>query len=264
MTKPACEDTFLIKKRNLKNNYFSFTFGPYSRTAQCRPGRFVHIRLPSSDVYFRRAMSVAAADPDRQQIEIIFKVLGRGTELLSGYHKHARVDILGPLGNTFTFPRRNEKTIIIAGGVGFPPLLYFASEMAGKGYNPKNIEFFYGGRTAGEIVERARMRGLGVNFRPVTDDGSYGYRGLVSEAVEEYIQEHVGERMRLYGCGPEAMLSVIDEIGMRNNLPGQLSLEAPMPCGIGVCLGCVVPLRKGGHARVCRDGPVFDIGEVLL
>ncbi len=264
MTKLTCEDTFLIKRRDLKNNYFSYVFRPYSRAVRCKPGNFVHIRLASSDVYFRRAMSVASVNPDREEIEIIFKIFGRGTALLAGCRRHAPVNILGPLGNAFSFPRKNEKAIIVGGGVGFPPLLFLASEMIRKGYPPGDIEFFYGGRRSGEIVERVRIRRLGVNLRPVTDDGSYGRKGLVTEAVEDYVRKHAGERMRLYGCGPAAMLKAMDDLGMKYHLPGQLSLEAPMPCGIGVCLGCVVPLRKGGHARVCRDGPVFNIGEVLL
>jgi dihydroorotate dehydrogenase electron transfer subunit len=264
MTRPVCEDTFLIKYRNLKNNYFAFTFAPFSQTAGCRPGSFVHVRLPRSNVFFRRAMSVAGVDRQKKELEIIFRVFGRGTHILSGYRRDARVDLLGPLGNSFTPPRRKETVVIIAGGVGFPPLLYLATDLVSRGFDPGHIEFFYGGRNGGDIIERTRIRKLGVKFRPVTDDGSYGRQGLVTELVEEYIRAKPGKPLRLYGCGPEAMLKATDDLGRRYALPGQLSLEAPMPCGYGVCLGCVVPLRKGGHARVCAEGPVFDIGEVLL
>ncbi|MBN1212186.1 MAG: dihydroorotate dehydrogenase electron transfer subunit, partial [candidate division Zixibacteria bacterium] len=141
---------------------------------------------------------------------------------------------------------------------------FFAGELVRAGFDPKKIEFFYGGRTVFDILERSRIKKLGVNFHPVTDDGSFGRKALVTETVEEYILAHRDERVRLYGCGPEAMLKATDELGLKYSLPGQLSLEAPMPCGVGICLGCVVPLKAGGHARVCADGPIFEIGEVKL
>ena len=86
----------------------------------------------------------------------------------------------------------------------------------------------------------------------------------MSQVVEETIIGSGPKNRRIYSCGPEAMLKAIDDLGLKYDIPGQLSLEAPMPCGYGVCLGCVVPLRAGGHARVCQEGPVFDIGEVEL
>jgi len=264
MIKPTCEDTVLIKKRNLKNDYYSYTFGPYARAGQCRPGNFIHLQLPETEIYFRRAMSVAGVDKKKQEIEIIFKVFGRGTKILSEFKKNDRLNILGPLGNTFTPSGKGERVVIVAGGIGFPPLLFFAGELVEAGYDPKKIEFFYGGRTALDILERSRIKKLGVNFHPATDDGSFGRKALVTEIVEAYIKEHRDEKLRLYGCGPEAMLKATDTLGLKYSLPGQLSLEAPMPCGVGICLGCVVPLKAGGHARVCAEGPVFEIGEVNL
>jgi dihydroorotate dehydrogenase electron transfer subunit len=264
MIKAGCEDTVLIKKRNLKNDYFSYILGPFSRAGQCRPGNFIHLQLPETEVYFRRAMSVAGVDKKKREIEIIFKIFGRGTRLLSGFRENDRLNILGPLGNAFTPPRKGERVVIVAGGVGFPPLLFFAGELIRGSFDPDKIEFFYGGRSAPDILERSRIRKLGVKFHPATDDGSFGRQGLITEIVEDYIGEHRDEKMRLYGCGPEAMLKATDELGLKYALPGQLSLEAPMPCGVGICLGCVVPLKAGGNARVCADGPVFEIGEVKL
>jgi dihydroorotate dehydrogenase electron transfer subunit len=264
MTRPACEDTFLIKKRNLKNGYFSAVFKTYSRVDKCRPGQFVHIHLPTCEVYFRRAMSIAGVSVKKQQIEIIFKVVGRGTTYLGGLRVNDRVNMLGPLGTPFKFPRKNETAIIVAGGVGFPPLMYLVTEMVKKGYDPKKIEFFYGGRSAPDLIERTRIKKLGVKFHPVTEDGSIGTKGLVAGPVERHINENSDKPMRIYGCGPDGMLKATNDLGVRLGIPGQLSLEAPMPCGIGICLGCVVPLVKGGHARVCVDGPVFEIGEVAF
>ncbi len=263
MTKVTCEDTFLLKNRNLKNDYYSLTFGSFSRASSCQPGQFLHIKLPATDIFFRRAFSIAHVSPNNE-IEIILKVLGRGTAILSGLRKGAPVNLLGPLGAPFTLPRKNETALIVAGGIGFPPLLFLTSEMIRQGYKSEQVVFFYGGQSGGDLVERSRIRKLGVRFEQVTEDGSLGERGLVTEALEKYILAYRDSRVRIYACGPPGMLKATDDIGLKYGIPGQLSLEAPMPCGIGVCLGCVVELAEGGHARVCREGPVFDIGEVVL
>ncbi len=265
MTKPSCEDTTLVAVRDLHHGYFSFTFAPYSRAAECRPGSFVHVQLTATDVYLRRAMSVASVNSRKHELEIIFKIFGRGTATLSKFTVGSRLNILGPLGVGFSVPRDNFYPVMVAGGVGFPPLMYLAQRLIHDGFDPKHIHFFYGGRTIDDLVERARVKKLGVKFYPVTEDGSLGDKGLVTQAVEKFIiSHHAHQRLRLYGCGPEKMLKAVDDLGMKHGVAGQLSLEAPMPCGVGICLGCVVNLRAGGHARVCTEGPVFEIGEVLL
>jgi len=262
--KKSSENTTVHKNRKLGNGYYSMSFGPLSWTARANPGQFVHIQLPQSDLLFRRAMSIAGIDQKNSTAEIIFKTVGRGTFQLADYRAGSTLNILGPLGNKFSYPRKNELSLLIAGGIGFPPLFYFASSMVRRGHDPKSIHFFYGGRSSDDILEKSRIKKTGCNFHPVTEDGSLGKKGLVTRAVEELIGSTGNKKIRLYSCGPNAMLKAVDEIGMRHDLPGQLSLEAPMPCGFGVCLGCVVPLRRGGHARVCHEGPVFSIGEVLL
>jgi dihydroorotate dehydrogenase electron transfer subunit len=263
MIRPACEDTFVIKNRNLKNDYHSLALGPYSRARHCQPGHFVHVKLPTADVFFRRALSIAHV-PSLNRIEIILKVLGRGTKVMAGLRQGDSVNLLGPLGTPFKLPKKNETVLILAGGIGLPPLLFLTYEMIRRGRAPEQIVFFYGGRSAVDIVERSRIKKMGVTFQPVTEDGSLGETGLVTESVEKHLLTRRSDRFRIYGCGPPGMLKATNELGLKHGIPGQLSLEAPMPCGIGVCLGCVVELAKGGHARVCCDGPVFDIGEVVL
>lgn len=261
----TCQDTVIVKKRDLKNNYFSFILNSFKKAKSCKPGQFVHIQIPNSNIYLRRAFSIASVDKKKNELEIIFKVFGRGTKLMGAMGKGDIISTLGPLGTPFKFPKKNEKTIMVAGGVGFPPLLYLAVEMIEKGYNPKNIFYFYGGRSKEDIIERTRLKNTGINLIPVTEDGSIGSRGLVTEILKNYLNNLSNfKNLRLYSCGPEGMLKAVDEIGLEYNIPGQLSLEAPMPCGVGICLGCVVPLKKGGHARVCCEGPIFDIGEVIL
>ncbi len=264
MRRLSCEDTFIIQKRNLSNGYFSLTLGPFSKAAAFKPGQFIHLKLPEAEVFFRRAFSVASV-PSEHEIEIILKVVGRGTSQLSRLSKGARLNVMGPLGNPFLLPSKKTTALVVAGGIGFPPLYFFMSTMMARGHSPKRIVLFYGGKTATDILERSRIKKLGVRFQPVTEDGSLGEAGLVTTAVEEYIRRwEEDSSLKLYACGPPGMLKAVDELGRRYRLDGQLSLEAPMPCGMGLCLGCVVPLTGGGNARVCVEGPVFNIGEVRL
>ncbi|RKX20243.1 MAG: hypothetical protein DRP35_06400, partial [Candidatus Zixiibacteriota bacterium] len=141
----VCQDTVVVKKRNLKNNYFSFTLSQFKKAKSCKPGQFVHVKIPDSDIFLRRAFSIASVDKKKNELEIIFKVVGRGTKLMGGLNKGDILSTLGPLGSPFKFPKKNEKVIMVAGGVGFPPLMYLAVEMIEKGHNPKNIVYFYGG-----------------------------------------------------------------------------------------------------------------------
>ena len=264
MIKPVRQNLEIVRKRNLKNGYHAVTLGPFKGVSKCKPGHFIHVLLPESSIHFRRAFSVASICSANKTIEFIFKVLGRGTKVMAELHQGDRLDILGPLGNGFTLPKKSEQAIMIAGGVGFPPPLYLATEMVRKGYDPRSIEFFYGGRSKLDLIEKSRIKKLGVNFHPTTDDGSFGAKGLVTVLAEKTIALSDPGKTRLFACGPEPMLKAVDDLGSKYGVAGQLSLEAPMPCGVGICLGCVVKLTAGGHARVCTDGPVFEIGEVVL
>ena len=264
MTKPTCEDALVVKKRDLNNDYFSLVLAPFSQAKAIKPGQFVHIRLPSTDIYFRRAFSVASINPAKKEVEIIFKVFGRGTKILGKMRKGDSLDLLGPLGVPFSIPDKNVKAVIVAGGVGFPPLMFLAEKMIEKGHSPKLIEFFYGGRSKLELVKLRRLKKMGIQLHLCTDEGSAGNKGHVTGPVEQFLKKHLKEKIKLFGCGPEKMLKAVDELGLKYEVKGELALEALMPCGVGICLGCVVHLKAGGYARVCCDGPVFEIGVVNI
>ncbi len=263
MSKIVIESAEIIKKLSLGYDNFVIELAPFSKTKSIIPGQFVHIRIPETSIYFRRAFSVYDVNPEKKSISILFKVFGRGTSLMARMNKGSCLDILGPLGNGFKLPSKSCRVILAAGGVGMPPIYFLAKKMLENNFNSDNIYFFYGGSSKKDLVELQRIKKLGLKIYAATDDGSYGYKGLVTDAVKA-IMNLSEDGLRFYACGPEGMLKSIDDMALSMKIPGQMSLEAPMPCGVGICLGCILPLRKGGYTRVCRDGPVYNIGEVLL
>jgi len=263
MKKIVAENIEIKKKTDLGRGNFIMDLAPFSKTAAIKPGQFIHIKIPETNIFFRRAFSVYDFEPEKKSIRIIFKVFGRGTRLLATLHRGDRLDVLGPLGNGFRKPRKNEKAILVAGGIGMPPIYLLARNLVELGYDKKNLLYFYGGASKGDLVDLNRIKRLGIKVYPSTDDGSFGYKGFVTDAMMDVIRKEKG-KYRIYACGPEGMLRAVDAMAAKLNIPGQLSLEAPMPCGVGICLGCIRPLRAGGYTRVCREGPVYEIGEVLL
>lgn len=263
MSKIVVEHIPIIKKKKLASGCFSIRMAPFSKVKSIRPGQFVHLQIPNCNLFFRRAFSIYSVNIEEKSFEIFFKVFGRGTSAMASTKKGDRLGVLGPLGNSFRKPKRNDLVGLTAGGIGFPPIYYLARYLIDKGHDPKKLFFFYGGRKNSDLLELARIKKLGLNLILVTEDGSLGVKGLVTSALEEWIINNNGNKV-IYSCGPEPMLKAVDQLAIKNKISGQISLEAPMPCGIGICLACIKPLSTGGYARVCREGPIFNTGEIIL
>ncbi len=257
-------DSQLVARRDLKNGYFALQFSPFPRLKSIKPGQFVHVGLYNANLFYRRAFSVSAVSHESGTVEILFKTIGRGTRALETLRLGDKVNLLGPLGRAFSVPAKGRTAVIVAGGVGVPPLLFFAETLINRGWDKRKIVFYYGGRSTGDIVERQRIKKLGFTFHPVTEDGTFGEKGLVTTPLKQELKDKTYANPFLYACGPEPMLKAVDKLAEEFQIPGELSLEAPMPCGFGICLGCVVPLKAGGFARVCQEGPVFSAGAVAL
>lgn len=263
MSRIVVENLNIIKKTDLGRDNYVIDLAPFSKAGAVKPGRFIHVKIPRTDVFFRRAFSVYDINPGEKSISIIFKVLGRGTALLAGLRKGDSLSVLGPLGNGFNLPSRRETAILAAGGIGMPPIYLLAKKLLEKRFDKTKLLFFYGGASGADLVDIRRIKKLGLKLLPATEDGTLGFKGVVTDAIRDKIATADG-KFRIYACGPEGMLKAVDRLAGELRMPGQLSLEAPMPCGLGVCLGCIRPLAAGGYTRVCREGPVYNIGEVLL
>jgi dihydroorotate dehydrogenase electron transfer subunit len=190
-------------------------------------------------------------------VYILYKVLGRGTEVLSRVRPGETLDVLGPLGNGFDVTLVIDHLVLVAGGVGIPPVYLLAKSYLRQGFDGNRISYFCGMTTAAEKP---------MNLQFATDDGSLGYKGFVSELLRARLDDgSLGTNPVICACGPEGMLKAVQKIAGKHSKKCYLSLESIMPCGVGTCLGCVV--KKEGeekYARVCREGPVFDATEVEL
>ncbi|MFH0877085.1 MAG: dihydroorotate dehydrogenase electron transfer subunit [Candidatus Omnitrophota bacterium] len=231
-----------------------------------RPGQFVHVRIENScDPLLRRPMSIHDAAPGR--LKILYEVVGKGTELLSGKNTKATIDILGPLGRGFDVKRlaRFKKIYIVAGGMGVAPLLFLAKKLV---HSPRSTvhgrpTVLIGARTKGQLLGVKEFKKLGCSVKLATDDGSRGFKGNVTELLNKILLSTVDRGpSTICACGPRAMLAATAQIARRHHVPAEISLEEFMGCGLGACLGCVVR-TTAGYRRICHDGPVFDAQEVL-
>ncbi|MEE9608219.1 MAG: dihydroorotate dehydrogenase electron transfer subunit [Myxococcota bacterium] len=228
------------------------------------PGQFAMLSpgalggAPRSDPLLPRPMAVYRAPGGDGEVEILFKVTGRGTRLLADALPGQRVRFVGPLGLAFADPEPEERAILVAGGTGIASLYALARRLARAG--GPGVEVLLGARSGADLMGRDDFAALDVRLHTATEDGSEGSRGLVTALLEAALQE--GAPARVYACGPTAMMRRVAELAAARDRPCVVSLENAMACGFGVCLGCAAPLRGGGFALVCRDGPVLDAAAV--
>jgi dihydroorotate dehydrogenase electron transfer subunit len=179
--------------------------------------------------------------------------------------------LLGPLGNGFRIPADTRTALIVAGGMGIAPVRGLIDYLANS--ECEEVHLFVGAKTAPHILFERRFQEMNISVKVATEDGSAGYHGLVTDLFSRWLDTHHSldkDGAICFACGPTPMLKAVAGITARNRLPCQVSLEARMACGIGVCLGCVVPLHNQHHkngaseayGRVCLEGPVFDAKDI--
>ena len=237
-----------------------------------RPGQFAMLSAGAqqaarrTDPLLPRPMAVyRETGVDRSDVEILYKRVGRGTALLAEALPGQRVAIVGPLGRAFPPPQSGEGVIIVAGGTGIASVYELAARLAGA--HP--VEVLFGARTASDLMALEDFEALGAPLEVATEDGSAGVRGVVTDLLESALDDlpaagadFSGSTRRIYVCGPTAMMRRCADIAARREVPCIAALENAMACGFGVCLGCAAPLRRGGYALVCRDGPAFDAASI--
>jgi dihydroorotate dehydrogenase electron transfer subunit len=201
----------------------------------------------------------AAQKSDSGRIEVLYRIAGRGTQLLSEARVGQALSLVGPLGLGFDPISATERPVLVGGGTGIASLYELAARGA-KGND--RLEVVLGARTEGDLMAVEDFRVLPVRLHLTTEDGSCGIRGRTTDVVRDLLGERA-EGTTLYSCGPTPMMEACAKLALETSAECRVSLENTMACGSGICLGCAVPVRSGGYSLVCRDGPVFDAREVV-
>lgn len=232
------------------------------------PGQFLMVRLEGqTSPLLRRPFSIHQVIMDKGRItgfEILYKVVGEGTGLLARAGQGDGIDVLGPLGKSFTIHPGHESLFCVAGGIGVAPFLFLAARMAAAGLDMSRVSLFLGGRTQYDLLCVQDFDAMGLRLKLTTDDGSRGRQGLVTGLLPEAIRASRPDM--LYACGPLPMLREVMAIADARDLPCQVSIETMMACGMGACLGCAVEGKNQADTywHACLDGPVFDANDIVL
>ncbi len=194
-----------------------------------------------------------------KDIQLLYRVVGKFTNILKDKKPRDILGIIGPLGNGFPVVKGNAQPILIGGGIGSVPLFALAET-----FRNKKPTFFIGARTKNEILYANVLKSIGINPIISTDDGTLGRKGFITDALKDFLTHHASRitNYSLYACGPRPMLKELTLLAGKFNLKGHVALEENMACGVGACLSCVVNTRNG-LKRVCKEGPVFPIEEIV-
>ena len=223
-----------------------------------KPGQFVKVKCSEGfEPLLRRPLGVHRIS--NNGIEILYEVVGKGTELLSLKSKGGILDLIGPLGNGFDLLTAKRPAMLIAGGVGAAPLLCLAQEIAKNKIKPYVI---IGAKTSSQVLCEKEFKKLGCFVSVSTEDGSKGYKGYVTDIMKHLLTIVKCKISGIYACGPFPMLKAVSYIAASSDVPCQVSMEERMACGVGVCLGCPVKIKKQGYKMVCKDGPVFNAEDI--
>lgn len=210
-----------------------------------RPGQFINIKLEG--FFLRRPISVC--DTEGNHMTIIYKVIGGGTEKLSGIREGETLNVLSGLGNGFDTEKSGDRPLLIGGGVGIPPLYLLARKLKAEG---KKVTVLLGFNSSEEVFFEKEFRDLGCEVKVATFDGSYGEKGFVTDLMEEGYTY-------FYTCGPMPMFRSVNRKALTS---GEFSFEERMGCGFGACMGCSCRTITG-NKRICKEGPVLKREEII-
>ncbi|MFO7666638.1 MAG: dihydroorotate dehydrogenase electron transfer subunit [Desulfobacterales bacterium] len=259
------EKAQVLWNKKLSSSYFRIGLKWSGSFYGPRPGQFVMLRISDRIApLLRRPFSIYRIIEGEKGVEILYRVVGECTGILSEMREGEGVDILGPLGNGFSLPKKEERVFIVAGGIGVAPLVFLSSYLIrDKGFAASNMKIFLGARSKDDLLCRDDFLGLGLEVAVATDDGSEGETCMITSPVEAALKKTRPDI--IYACGPSGMMKCLAGIAEDYEVACQISLETVMACGFGVCLGCAVESRGDNkYLHVCKDGPVFDSRDIRL
>ena len=263
----------ILENREVAPLHFQMILKSPRIAREAKPGQFVHIRCGNEfEPLLRRPFSFLRIRKSEGIIEILYKTVGVGTELLSLANPGDSLDILGPLGKTFDVGPDKKHILLAGAGVGIPPMvavaegLKSADSQTGSALPIREIIPILAGRTKELVICIDDFQKIGLGPEIATDDGSLGEKGLITDRLAGIIKKRgfdkAASETMILGCGPQPMLNAVAELSFKFQIACQLSVEEKMGCAIGACLACVIPTVHG-PSRVCCDGTVYDSREIL-
>ncbi len=248
----------ILSNEEAAGGIFRMAISSWPEMQKAHPGQFIHVRCsPLYDPLLRRPFSIHERNQD--SLVILYRVVGKGTDLLSKKKSGEKIDVIGPLGCGFKVEPSAESVLIVGGGMGVVPLLFLAQVLR------SHVQVLLGARTKGLVLCEEKFKKLDCSVGITTDDGSYGKKGYVSSLFKKVFEEV--KPSEVYACGPWGMLKEIAVICCEYSVRCQVSLESQMGCGVGACLGCVIETKQPDgsvcYRRVCKEGPVFDAKAVV-
>lgn len=254
------EKATVVRVEQFSEKNFRLTLDCPLIAESAKPGQFVMIRTAvGKDPLLRRPFSIHQTSKSGR-IQIYFKVVGRGTHILAHVKIGEELSVFGPLGKGFRL-NALAPAVIVGGGLGIAPMLFLAKENSRLKKNCDNDLIILGAREKNEIAPLLDdFRQFGLKLLTATDDGSLGHHGFVTEVLQS-VELPAG--CIVYACGPEPMMAGVNEICRFQGIHCQVSVESVMACGMGACLGCSRPAKKGTYTHVCLNGPVYDAEELI-
>ncbi|MDD3626188.1 MAG: dihydroorotate dehydrogenase electron transfer subunit [bacterium] len=250
----------IVENREVAKDTFLFKMHLLGQRIDPKPGQFLEL-VCSPATLLNRPFSIHYFYDDKKHIKILFRNIGNGTDFLSKKAVGDYTEFYGPFGKGFSINKKDKNIAIIAGGIGYAPMVFLIKELL-KQKNLSNLDVFYGNKHKDDFVEFWRLNNNKLRFFLSTDNGSVGEKGFITDVFYKYLKKKEGSFDRIYTCGPVKMMKKISEISSDFKIPAEGSFESRFGCGFGVCLGCSFKLKTGDCVKVCKDGPVFDLEKI--
>lgn len=246
----------ITENKRITPHLYVVAFESPKLAGMIQPGQFLQVAVTENyDPLLRRPFTIYRVLKNRT--EILYEIVGKGSDLLSRKKKGDTLKVMGPLGNTFRMNLKNRVHVVVGGGVGIAPFLFLGQKI-------RVHHFLMGARTKDGLLPKSEIRNLWNKSRFSTEDGSYGQKGFVTQCLEEVICATKDVRkLYIFACGPKAMMKTVMEMANRHGIEGEASLDERMACGVGACLGCVIRTKEG-YKTSCQEGTVFPFQELVL
>ena len=255
-------EVMIMQNEWVAPNFYKMRIKSAYLAANIRPGQFLEVKSSSGlDPFLRRPIGCHRVV--KNCVEMLYEVVGKGTEALSLKKKGEYLSVVGPLGNGFSIISSPKTAMIVAGGIGVAPLVALAEALRKK---KNKVCAIIGARTKSHVLCEKEFKSLRCAVKIVTEDGSKGCKGLATDVLMSTLSTGSRNLSAIYACGPTGMLKTVAQLAKAKEIPCQISLEERIACGVGVCLGCPIRVRKTltdfEYKMVCKDGPIFRAEDI--